>query len=169
MDILTFPNFLTKDECDEYIWFIKEKEAVCFTDSGLFTNKKWYDLSLSTFFYERLKSFCADNCERYLRPNDVVMAGMYKPGDSFSMHTDTGLFYDRKKREKSRWTMLIYLNDGYEGGETIFYDSDTWEEKVRIKPEEGKCLLFDIDLWHKGDVLLSGEKYWIGCEIIGVF
>jgi hypothetical protein len=28
---------------------------------------------------------------------------------------------------------------------------------------------FDIDLWHRGDVIQSGTKYWIGCEIIGTF
>jgi hypothetical protein len=96
------------------------------------------------------------------------MTGNYCPGQEFNMHTDTGLFYDRKAQEKSRWTLLIYLNDDFEGGHTLFYD-DAWKQTHDIEPVAGTALLFDIDLWHKGDVLQSGVKHWIGCEIIGVF
>ena len=73
-----------------------------------------------------------------------------------------------QNKEKSCWTLLIYLNDDYEGGHTIFYD-DNWKQIESISPERGKALLFDIDLWHRGDILVSGTKQWIGCEIIGVF
>lgn len=53
-------------------------------------------------------------------------------------------------------------------GATIFYD-DTWRESKRIYPREGTAILFDIDLWHKGEELKTQCKYWIGCEIIGPF
>ena len=96
------------------------------------------------------------------------MTGKFTKNDKFGLHTDTGLFYDKDKKEKSLYTLLIYLNDGFEGGETVFYDNN-FEETYRVKPEKGKALLFHIDLWHKASEILEGEKYWIGCEIISNF
>lgn len=95
------------------------------------------------------------------------MAGYYQKEKSFGIHTDTGLYYNIELNQKSRWTLLIYLNDNFDGGETVFYDTNTWNKVCEIKPEIGKALLFDIDLWHSGSPIVDGEKYWIGCEIIG--
>lgn len=167
MDVQTFPHFLSVDECATFQQLIKTVNATNFTDSGAFTNKKWVDQALATLLYERLQE--VDPSSRYLCANKLIMAGMYVPGNSFGLHTDTGLYYNRVNRTKSRWTLLIYLNDGFEGGETVFYDTETMRETHRIVPEVGKALLFDIDLWHSGAPLLSGEKHWIGCEIIGTF
>lgn len=169
MDIQTFPDFLTAAECAEFQHMIQGVEGVNFTDSGAFKNKKWVDLGLATRFYDRLVAFDSEKAARYLRPNNLIMAGMYEPGDSFGIHTDTGLYYDGGRREKSRWTLLIYLNDGFAGGETVFYDTQTWAETHRIIPRAGMALLFDIDLWHSGMPLQCGQKHWIGCEIIGAF
>ena len=60
------------------------------------------------------------------------------------------------------------MNDNYKEGGTSFYTTN-FEHIRTIKPEAGKALIFDIDLWHKGDSVINGEKYWIGCEIIGKF
>jgi hypothetical protein len=164
MDILTFPNFI--NDCDEFIELINNnKNCQNFTDSGKFTNKKWIDHQLSNKFYTKLKELTND--PRYLKANNLIMAGTYVPGDSFGLHTDTGLYYNTKDKTKSKWTLLIYLNDDFVGGETIFYNENG--EYCKIKPEKGKALLFDIDLWHKGDEVIYGSKYWIGCEIIGNF
>lgn len=167
MDILTILNFLTKEECDNFIELTRKKEAPKFNDSGNFTNKKWIDNELSQFFYDRLNTFIIN--DKYKRANNVIMSGSYKEGDSFSLHTDTGLYYNRNTKEKSRWTLLVYLNEDFDGGDTIFYDTNTWKEVCRIKPEIGKVLIFDIDLWHKGEQIRNGFKHWIGCELIGDF
>ena len=167
MDIKLFPNFLTAEQCAIFQTMICGVDGDNFTDSGAFKNKKWVDAALARRFYERLAALEGDGAARYLRANKLVMAGMYEVGDSFGLHTDTGLFYDRVRGEMSRWTLLIYLNDGFEGGETAFYDTDTWAETQRIVPRAGMALLFDIDLWHSGLPLLRGQKCWIGCEIIG--
>lgn len=167
MDVKTISNFLTSDECDKMIKISTEKVTHNFTDSGVFTNKKWVDYELSNYFFDKLKA--TTNRADFLRANNLIMSGAYKPGDSFGIHTDTGLYYDEDTNEKSRWTLLIYLNDDFVGGETIFYHTHDWSEYCRIKPEKGKALIFDIDLWHSGEKIKEGMKYWIGCEIIGKF
>lgn len=163
--IYRLSHFLSSDECEKYMDLIKNnKISRPFTDSGNFTNNKWIDAELSELFYQKLQKY--EIQDNILRPNNLIMTGKYVVGNVFSLHTDTGLYYDAEKREKTQWTLLIYLNDNFRGGETVFYD-DTWKVTDIIEPQMGMAILFDISLWHKANELLEGEKYWIGCEIIG--
>ena len=167
--IYEFPNFLNRDECSQYITMICEKQADKFTESGDFTNKKWVNQDLASKFWDRTREFTGDNKPLGLAANNLIMAGIYYPGNSFAIHTDTGLYFNNTENTKTQYTMLIYLNDDFEGGDTIFYDTDTWEVTRVVKPETGKALVFDIDLWHSGSAIETGSKKWIGCEIIDVF
>lgn len=167
--VYTITDFLSPAECTTYreLVFHPPTTATNFTNTGIFTNKKWEDPALATTFYEKLTQY-VEPSPLAIRANTLIMTGNYTPGQEFSLHTDTGLFYDRAAKEKSRWTLLIYLNDDFEGGHTLFYHDD-WKQTHDIRPVPGTALLFDIDLWHKGDIIKSGTKQWIGCEIIGVF
>ncbi len=167
--IYELDNFLTLDECNSFIYQIdNSKVKTNFTDSGKFDNKKWVDKQLAEQFYGKLKKYSINQGDRIVRPNNLIMSGKYNVGDLFSLHTDTGLFYDLDAKEKSLWTLLIYLNDNFKGGETVFYDNH-WKVDKIIKPKTGMAILFDIDLWHCGNQVVEGKKYWIGCEIIGKF
>lgn len=164
--VWTFDNFLTKVECENYIKQIDEKKnKICFTNTGRFENDKYQDQNLAYYFYNKLPIKKQYNL---LRPNNLIMTGKYNFDQNFDLHTDTGLYFDKNKKEKSKYTLLIYLNDNYKGGETEFYDED-FEKIAEIVPKIGMALLFDIDLWHKGNKLINGTKYWIGCEIISNF
>jgi len=163
--IYELDRFLTNKECDKFIELIDNlRNQKPFTNVGNFSNSISTDMDLANKFYVKLSQYnISDNI---LRPNDVITAGKYLPGNSFGLHTDTGLFYDPINKEETRWTLLIYLNDDYVGGSTEFYLNNLSDKKI-IKPEKAKAILFDIDLWHKGNEVISGTKYWIGCEIIG--
>ena len=167
--VYTIPNFLNEDEITKYKQLVLQppEDSSDFTNTGKFQNKKWVDSKIANSFYEKLKQYIEPS-ELALRSNNLIMTGHYEAGQEFSLHTDTGLFYSRDKQERSSWTLLIYLNDDYVGGHTIFYD-ENWNQTHSIKPEKMKALLFDIDLWHRGDTIIEGTKYWIGCEIIGKF
>ena len=130
--------------------------------SGKFKNDRFVNVELANSFYEKVKK---DVNAPMLRANNLVMTGKYQPGDVFGLHTDTGLYFDLNKGEKSNYTLLIYLNDNFTGGKTVFYN-DNFQKIVEIEPKRGKALLFDIDLWHKGEEIYEGKKFWIGCEII---
>lgn len=164
--IYTLDNFLTESECNKYIQLINNNENVIpFTNSGKFINNKWHNNTLSSLFYQKLQTYNIN--DNILRPNSIIMTGKYVKGNSFSLHTDTGLYFNKLTNEKTQWTLLVYLNDDFEGGETVFYD-DNWNETKTIIPKKGTAILFDIQLWHKANTILNGEKYWIGCEIIGL-
>ena len=58
----------------------------------------------------------------------------YRPGQQFRLHSDA-LPAVRNQRVK---TLLIYLNGGFMGGETVFPDHD-----LTVRPVAGDALLFD--------------------------
>lgn len=167
MSIYKVPGFLTSAECHMFIKEIESvKKSIPFTNSGLFKNNKYVDEVLCLQFYDKLLTYGIQ--DNLVRPNNLIMTGMYTPGDSFNIHTDTGLYYNEPAREKSRWTLLIYLNDVVGEGATVFLDDD-WNVREKIYPVAGMGVLFDIDIWHLGEELRTQNKYWIGCEIIGTF
>ena len=51
----------------------------------------------------------------------------------------------------------MYLNDDFDGGETSIYNNN-FEPIIQIKPKKGMSLLFDIDLWHKGNMVTNGKN-----------
>ena len=91
---------------------------------------------------------------------------MYRPKTQFGLHTDTGLYYNSKTKDRSKYTVLIYLNDNFEGGHTQFYDN-SFRPVYKIKPKTGSCIIFELDQFHEGLEVINGHKYWIGLELIG--
>jgi hypothetical protein len=165
MNIYVLPKFLSPEECKMY-WdeIVAQTKCVEFTNNGRFKNHMYKDTERTGTFYERLQRYgISDNI---LRPTDCVMTGFYRPGDNFAMHTDTGSYYNEKTKEKSKWTLLIYLNTVEGEGATVFYD-ENWNVRQTVYPVQGTAVLFDIDIWHKGEPLQTQEKAWVGCEIIG--
>lgn len=53
---------------------------------------------------------------------------------------------------------MIYLNEGYSGGETHFRSADRSVSEV-ISPHTGTLLLFNHDVQHAGQPVLTGTKY----------
>ncbi|KAL9646430.1 hypothetical protein ABK040_006428 [Willaertia magna] len=83
--------------------------------------------------------------------------------------------------ERSIFTMLIYLNDDFEGGTTDFltaHEPGVMGELVReeiargmskefsLQPKKGRIVVFDHHLLHQGSPLISGEKYIIRTDIV---
>ncbi len=170
--IFTIPHFLSNDECDMYITeIINKQKIVNFTNGSNFKNDKYIDKNLAEYFYLKIENIFGQelvNKINIVKPNNLIMTGMYELKQQFGLHTDTGLYYDKINKQKSRFTLLVYLNDNYEKGETSFYYDD-FNHMMDIKPEKGMALIFDINLWHKGNEVFKENKFWIGCEIIGNF
>jgi prolyl 4-hydroxylase len=63
--------------------------------------------------------------------------------------------------QKSFLTILIYLNDSFEGGETKINDID-----YKVRPVTGSVLIFNHDINHEGCPITSGMKYVIRTDMM---
>ena len=86
----------------------------------------------------------------------------YNNGDFFAKHTDE--HYKNDKNEISLITVLIYLNDDYEGGNTNFLFDDTNE--ISIMPKIGLICLMDQNILHEVPNITNGIKYVIRTELM---
>ena len=112
---------------------------------------------------EKLKEFFTG--KRLFEPLQIAK---YKVGGKFTPHYDCGegatpnvASEDEGNRQ---FTVLIYLNDDFEGGETRFIHIDK-----NIKPKKGKAIIFKSltndgkvikESYHEGESVIYGEK-WI--------
>lgn len=94
-----------------------------------------------------------------------IMFADVDDGQEFPIHTDTGCEYDETNNKYSKFTVLIYLNDDFKGGNTTFYDVD-FRKTVTVAPKKNRTLIFDIDLYHAGELVSCGRKHWIGTELV---
>ena len=81
----------------------------------------------------------------------------YDLGQQFNWHYDGA--YERDNGERSQLTFMIYLNDGFEGGETSFEDAV-------VVPREGKCAVLhspDSSQRGAGD---PGRKYALRTDVM---
>jgi prolyl 4-hydroxylase len=92
-------------------------------------------------------------------PNERLRCYRYDPGERFAPHYD-GAFV-RADDECSLLTFMIYLNQGFTGGETHFLQLEQ-----TVVPRTGLGLLFQHKLLHEGRAVLSGRKYAVRSDIM---
>ena len=93
----------------------------------------------------------------------------YQPGEEFTAHYDflddssPGLAADKRERGQRIVTFLVYLNEGYGGGETAFPRLN-----YAFKGQTGDAIMFgnvdpggapDLSTLHAGMPPTSGEKW----------
>lgn len=93
--------------------------------------------------------------------NERLRFYLYEPGQRFAPHRD-GAFV-RSPRERSLLTLMVYLNDDFEGGATRFF-----ELGLSVAPKRGAALLFRHHLLHEGAVVESGEKHVLRSDVMYV-
>lgn len=176
-DIKEIPNFLTHEECDNIIQTsigklfkstVYSSEDDILVSSVRKSNQCWLDDSYepAKCVSEKVKKYT----NTYNNIQEKLQVVQYTKGGFFIPHYDAcNPDVDNCKRMDGNngprlYTMLIYLNDDFEGGETVF-------PKINktVKPEKGKAVLFrNVDnngilikeSFHGGLPIKSGEK-WI--------
>jgi hypothetical protein len=171
-EIITFENLYNDEEIKAHLNFINDaKFDKKFTNNN-FKNGKIINDSLSNAIFNKIKLILP---EIYIDSNNqkwkiigatkYVFYANYRENESFGIHTDTGSVFEPNYNLYSKFTLLTYLNDNYEGGETIFYANNLVKTN-KIIPKTNKTVIFDINLFHKSNIVLNGHKYWIGTEIV---
>ncbi|MBO9397577.1 2OG-Fe(II) oxygenase [Shimia sp. R9_2] len=181
LDHLVFeaPNFLTDARCAEVTALavkagfqpatittehgthvaaeIRNNDRVIFDDQDL-ARELW--LHVRPFFPTAFKGHQA------IALNDRFRVYRYEPGQFFDWHQDGA--YRNGNGHHSMFTLLIYLNDGFEGGGTTFADvfSPHVFEDFTIEPATGKAVFFHHPLSHRGDPVITGQKLVLRTDVM---
>uniref|UniRef100_A0A7S2A460 Prolyl 4-hydroxylase alpha subunit domain-containing protein n=1 Tax=Trieres chinensis TaxID=1514140 RepID=A0A7S2A460_TRICV len=104
--------------------------------------------------------------------NETFRVCRYDAGGFFLPHHDGG--FTRNRYDRSIKTLMIYLNDDFEGGATNFYcekqrhyePGDEGKVLHSFQPKAGDALIFNSKITHDGAMLLSGRKYIMRSEVM---
>jgi predicted 2-oxoglutarate/Fe(II)-dependent dioxygenase YbiX len=132
---------------------------------------KFEDETLATLLWQRLEPLIPAQLEGWnaVRLNECFAVYRYDPGQRFKRHQDGTVQTDRG--EESRFTVLVYLNEDCDGGETIFSDVDRSGSQIKfletpVKPKPGMALVFRHELWHEGAAVTRGRKYVLRTDVM---
>ena len=117
------------------------------------------DEALAESIWQRVQPYCVQQFG-YLRAiglNEMWRFYKYAVGQQFKKHIDGS--YERNETESSLYTLMIYLNDDFLGG-------DTWFEDLAIQPKKGMALIFKHDLLHEGKEVIKGTKYVLRTDVM---
>ena len=185
-EVIEILNVITPEECDKIIELTKKKglnesEVLSYgTENTTVVDKNfrickqsWYSDS-DDIIFTKIAKYNSDITQMPIENQEMTQIGMYTSGGKFNEHIDACAFEDKeycdninKHSGQRRYTLLIYLNDDFEGGETEFTKLN-----LKIKPEKGKAIFFKStdeneviyqQSMHRGNEVINGEK-WIATK-----
>lgn len=168
--IFTVSQFFSPEECEAYIQLAESfgfEEAPVSTAAGpqmlkdLRNNTRIMldDLERASDLWIRIRDYVPAQIDDWQAcgVNERLRFYRYDVGQQFDWHYDG--YYQRQNGQRSHLTFMIYLNDGFGGGETSI-------EEVTITPQQGLALCFIHQLRHKGQPVDSGRKYVLRTDIM---
>lgn len=116
---------------------------------------------LADMLWTRIEEHVPKEFDNYIAIglNERLRFYRYSTGQHFGAHTDG--YFQRTNVERSFLTLMIYLNDDFRGGETMFLK----REKI-IAPKTGTALIFPHHLWHAGLKVESGCKFILRTDVM---
>ena len=173
---ITAEPALSAEECAAWIrWgetegFATEKHAasayVAYRDNGRLAVQS---PEIAAAIFERLRPLlphirgkAASGC------NPNVRLYKYDASQRFGRHVDGAQRLD--DGSETEFTTLLYLNDGFAGGHTVFYESHApnGRELLRVAPRRGAVLLHahgERCLTHEGARVDAGTKYLLRTDV----
>jgi predicted 2-oxoglutarate/Fe(II)-dependent dioxygenase YbiX len=172
------PDVLTPEECASYIALSEKigyEPATITTSQGaelrpdVRNNDRviYDDEDLAETLWNVVKDyFPATVKNRTVRGlNERFRFYRYDPGQHFDWHMDG--YFERDNGERSLYTVLFFLNDSFDGGETRFRVRDENGPKtVGVKPVTGHVLIFLHELLHEGAAVTAGRKYILRTDVM---
>ncbi len=168
--VYTSPDVLTPAECDE---LITVTEAEGYTAAPITTmrgpmlrpdvrNNKRYmvdDPATAARLWAKVEYHIPPVVGgwRAVGLNERLRFYRYDVGEYFAPHLDG--YYQRDNGECSHLTFMIYLNDDFEGGATVF-------SGIGVKPRRGMALVFIHELLHEGAPVTKGRKYVLRSDVM---
>ena len=177
--IFTVDRFLSPAQCQKYIDMAEDVgfEPALLTgpdgsiqikdirnnDRVMFQNRE-----IANDLWEWAQDFVPLEWEeaRAIGINEMIRIYRYDPGQKFNWHQDFP--FERDNGEASKLTILVYLNEDFEGGATSFEDSYSEEsfEEFSVVPQTGMALFFEHQVHHKGEQVSEGRKYVLRSDVM---
>ena len=156
------PGFLSDQECDDLISFlhIRNQEGQMIKYDGTYV----YDMKkVSPFNFKiqkirkRCKKYLLKQFKEYHLKLDYDQLVLWPPGSFKHLHTDP---VNQGSNNKYVWASVFYLNDNFEGGETII-------ETEAIVPQRGGMAMFNSSLLAHGVAPANNWRvvyiaWWLG-------
>ena len=130
------------------------------------------DESMAQLLFERIKQHMPKivNKDKHaweiIGLNECFRMSKYNVSNFFDNHYDTN--FQRNSNEHSFFTLNIYLNSDYTGGETRFFEKT--DVVASIKADPGDCLIFmqppTAYLMHDGTKVKCGIKYLLRSDLM---
>jgi hypothetical protein len=176
--IFVIRDFCTPQECDAFITQSENagyEDATVTTAAGFVMDKDLRDsarlivddVDLAARLWARAEPFMPTRVSgwRAMGFNERLRFYRYDVGQKFAPHSDG--YFRRENGERSQFTFMVYLNDGFTGGETRFY-SDEGVPHVEVTPERGMALVFLHRRVHEGAPVVEGRKYVMRTDVMYV-
>jgi len=181
-DLYTVAGILTPDECAAYI---QQSEKQGYDDAPITTafgpvhlpevrnnERVMIDTpEVADALWQRLAEYAHPQWERWQVEglNERLRFYRYDVGQMFNWHHDG--YFQRPTGERSLFTLMIYLNDDFEGGETSFGSfapsyGNVAAYGLKIKPQTGMALCFQHYKLHKGEPVTKGRKYVLRTDVM---
>ena len=168
--ILEINNFITDKECDDLIEYTKtqtliKSKVLSETGDVASDNRDSEQIWLEDnkhYVVAKIANLSAKITQKPLNHMEHLQFLKYNKGGYFKEHYDPEINYKSDTNDRI-YTIIIYLNDDFEGGETYFKNLN-----ILIKPKKGKAVIFkSLDengkilkkSLHQGSKVTSGTKY----------
>jgi predicted 2-oxoglutarate/Fe(II)-dependent dioxygenase YbiX len=180
-DVATVSAFFSPEECDTCIRLgegIGYEIALVTTQRGMVIMEDvrnndrvmMDDPERAAELWQQIAALAPKRVDRGWYPvgvNERFRFYRYDVGQQFDWHADG--YFERDNGERSFFTFMIYLNDDFEGGATLFSARHSTPDafvNLRVKPTSGTALLFRHPLVRKGQSVTRGRKYVLRTDIM---
>lgn len=161
-------GLLTPEECERFIRVLDNEDLTLVERGDLATYERniWISEAFADELYRRLQPHLPAGVRaEVVRCNEYFRFSKYGVGQEFGLHTD-GTNLDRLGNV-SQYTVNVFLNSEFEGGETDFFQGvSTGVGRTRAIPLAGRAAVFDRGISHCGNRVVSGVKYLLRTDLM---
>ena len=163
--LLSVPDVYSAEECQRFISLIESGAPSLATNNPLYRDQDRVirdDPQVAAELLSRLRPHLpvVMGPLRLVGLNDRLRMYRYRPGQRFEPHTDH--WYQPSSNRITLYTVLVYFNDDFEGGETRFQE----QLDETIVPRRGLTAIFQHKIRHEGCPVRRGTKYAMRSDVL---
>lgn len=163
--LLTVPDVYAPDECAAFVALIEASGPALATNNPLYRDQDRVirdDPAIAATLFDRLRPHLPETMGplRVVGLNERLRMYRYRPGQRFEPHTDH--WYQPSPHRITLYTVLVYFNDDFEGGETRFQE----QLEGTVVPRRGLVAIFQHKLRHEGCPVRGGTKYAMRSDVV---